>query len=418
MTFPRLFNTSAVLAATLLLFPLMAHAQNGVQSGENNGQYTSPPAPPASADGGQQSLQQDMNAMPQDGYASQQEGYAGQQGDPYANPQDQSTADYQNNSQPTTSTGIEQAPPPIPDYEQPPAPGDGYIWTPGYWAWSGDGYEWVQGAWVAAPYTGALWTPGYWGYNPYGYFWNAGYWGPEVGYYGDINYGFGYFGVGFYGGYWGGGRFWYNRPYCNLGYGGRGYHVYEHPYNGFSGRPGGASYVRANFTSHGGGAYANNYRDGFRGSTINGRGFTQSHIQQNAGQNHGIAQPGAARPQYGAQPGPARAGNFGTWNTPQNTSRGNYTQAPARSNFSAPASNARSYNSYSGAGANYAPRSYAPPSQPRGNYSAPAPSGGSYSGGSHAAPSAPAGGGFHGGGGGGSPGGGGSGGSHGGGGHR
>ena len=24
---------------------------------------------------------------------------------------------------------------PLPDYDQPPAPGDGYIWTPGYWAW-------------------------------------------------------------------------------------------------------------------------------------------------------------------------------------------------------------------------------------------------------------------------------------------
>ncbi len=107
--------------------------------------------------------------------------------------------------------GIEQAPPAIPDYQQPDAPGDGYIWTPGYWAWTGDGYEWVQGAWVAAPYTGALWTPGYWGYGYNGYFWNAGYWGPYVGYYGGINYGFGYFGIGFYGGYWGGGHFWYNR---------------------------------------------------------------------------------------------------------------------------------------------------------------------------------------------------------------
>ena len=33
------------------------------------------------------------------------------------------------------------APPPLPLYAQPPIPGDGYIWTPGYWAWdpaSGD----------------------------------------------------------------------------------------------------------------------------------------------------------------------------------------------------------------------------------------------------------------------------------------
>ena len=30
------------------------------------------------------------------------------------------------------------APPELPVYEQPVCPGDGYIWTPGYWAWDGD----------------------------------------------------------------------------------------------------------------------------------------------------------------------------------------------------------------------------------------------------------------------------------------
>ncbi len=29
----------------------------------------------------------------------------------------------------------DQAPPPLPQYDQPPAPQDNYIWTPGYWAW-------------------------------------------------------------------------------------------------------------------------------------------------------------------------------------------------------------------------------------------------------------------------------------------
>jgi WXXGXW repeat (2 copies) len=29
-------------------------------------------------------------------------------------------------------------PPALPIYEQPICPGDGYIWTPGYWAWDGD----------------------------------------------------------------------------------------------------------------------------------------------------------------------------------------------------------------------------------------------------------------------------------------
>src|ERR1700728_2488194 len=44
------------------------------------------------------------------------------------------------------SVGI--APPLIPYYDQPVAPGYGYIWTPGYWAYGDDGYNWVDGAWV------------------------------------------------------------------------------------------------------------------------------------------------------------------------------------------------------------------------------------------------------------------------------
>ena len=145
------------------------------------------------------------------------------------------------------SVGI--APPLIPVYSQPLCPGDGYIWTPGYWAYGDDGYYWVDGAWVLAPYAGALWTPGYWGWGGGGYFWNAGYWGPTVGYYGGINYGFGYFGTGFYGGYWGGGHFFYNRAYGHFG---PGFHggFYNRPVAGFSGRPGGSSFTRGgNFVS-------------------------------------------------------------------------------------------------------------------------------------------------------------------------
>src|SRR5580692_122797 len=112
------------------------------------------------------------------------------------------------------SVGI--APPAMPVYTQPVAPGDGYIWTPGYWAWTDDGYQWVDGAWVLPPYTGALWTPGYWGYGTGGYLWNAGYWGPTVGYYGGINYGFGYIGIGYAGGYWNHGAFFYNSAVNNV----------------------------------------------------------------------------------------------------------------------------------------------------------------------------------------------------------
>src|SRR5215813_816242 len=88
-------------------------------------------------------------------------------------------------------------PPALPIYEQPECPGDGYIWTPGYWAWDGDDYYWVPGTWVLAPEVGFLWTPGYWGWGGGGYFWHEGYWGPHVGFYGGINYGYGYWGHGY-----------------------------------------------------------------------------------------------------------------------------------------------------------------------------------------------------------------------------
>jgi len=102
------------------------------------------------------------------------------------------------------------APPVLPVYVQPPCPQDGWMWTPGYWAYGDDGYFWVPGTWVPSPYVGALWTPGYWGWGGGLYAWHAGYWGPHVGYYGGVNYGFGYMGIGFAGGVWAGGAFRYN----------------------------------------------------------------------------------------------------------------------------------------------------------------------------------------------------------------
>lgn len=109
-------------------------------------------------------------------------------------------------------------PPPLPVYEQPLCPGEGYIWTPGYWAWSDDDgdYYWVPGTWVMAPQVGYLWTPPYWGWNNGAFAFYDGYWGPRVGFYGGINYGFGYFGEGFEGGRWNHGRFFYNRSVTNI----------------------------------------------------------------------------------------------------------------------------------------------------------------------------------------------------------
>jgi hypothetical protein len=318
---------------------------------------------------------------PQDQYGQQpQQGYADQQdGSPTA--QQQAAA---------TINNVPQEPPPIPDYEQPEAPGDGYIWTPGYWAWTGDGYEWVQGAWVEPPYVNALWTPGYWGYGGFGYSWYPGYWGPNIGYYGGLNYGFGYFGIGFYGGYWGGGRFFYNRAYCHIGRGGEGFHTYNRTYAGFSGRPGGNSFVHnTSIANRGTGSV------GFRGSGINGR---PSNFGQGAGHSNFTVH-GDSRSFNGAGNVNSGAHNFSQPGSSYNGSAHNFSQ-PSQGynggahNFSqpSPSNNGGAHN-------------FAQPSQ-------------SYSGGAHSAP-APSGGGMSGGGGGFHGGGGGGGGSHGGGGgHR
>jgi hypothetical protein len=109
------------------------------------------------------------------------------------------------------------APPVLPVYVQPPCPEPGLMWTPGYWAYGPDGYYWVPGAWVPAPYAGALWTPGYWGWSGGLFVWHGGYWGPHVGYYGGVNYGFGYMGIGFAGGVWHGGVFAYNTAIMHVG---------------------------------------------------------------------------------------------------------------------------------------------------------------------------------------------------------
>src|SRR5690606_36408877 len=109
-----------------------------------------------------------------------------------------------------------EPPPPLPIYEQPMIPGPDYIWPPGYWALSPGGYYWVPGAWSLPPFMGALWTPGYWGFVNNVYRWYPGYWGRHVGYYGGINYGFGYIGSGYSGGYWKDRHFHYNREYNRI----------------------------------------------------------------------------------------------------------------------------------------------------------------------------------------------------------
>ncbi|HEY7887877.1 MAG TPA: hypothetical protein VIC29_06580 [Steroidobacteraceae bacterium] len=114
---------------------------------------------------------------------------------------------------------VNLAPPPLPVYEQPACPEEGYLWSPGYWAWDDDAgaYYWVPGTWVLPPEVGMLWTPGFWGWGDGAYRWHEGYWGRHVGFYGGVHYGFGYDGDGFEGGYWRGSRFFYNRAVVHVG---------------------------------------------------------------------------------------------------------------------------------------------------------------------------------------------------------
>ncbi len=127
------------------------------------------------------------------------------------------------------SISVRIAPPALPVYTQPALPGPGYLWAPGYWAWADGGYYWVPGTWVEPPQPGLLWTPGYWGWTDGAYLWHQGYWAPQIGFYGGVNYGFGYDGIGFVGGYWLHGAFFYNRAVYRIPGGPRFAHVYSRP---------------------------------------------------------------------------------------------------------------------------------------------------------------------------------------------
>jgi hypothetical protein len=128
-----------------------------------------------------------------------------------------SLAAFKTHAQVSIGVSVRIAPPALPTYTQPPCPVDGYLWTPGYWAYDEDGgYYWVPGVWVAPPRSGYLWTPGYWGYDGAIYVYHEGYWGRHIGFYGGVNYGGGYIGTGYVGGRWSGNSFHYNTAVVNV----------------------------------------------------------------------------------------------------------------------------------------------------------------------------------------------------------
>ena len=108
-------------------------------------------------------------------------------------------------------------PPPLQEEDQPPLVQDGYLWTPGYWYWRDLRYVWMPGAWARPPQIGFLWTPAYWGRAGAVFVFHPGHWGSTVGFYGGVNYGFGYFGNGYSGGHWIGNSFAYNSAVNHVG---------------------------------------------------------------------------------------------------------------------------------------------------------------------------------------------------------
>ncbi len=163
----------------------------GVQSGAPNQSYPGQGQPDQSGP---------VQGYPDRGYSDQ--GYP-DQGDP-------AWSDGEQGAYNQVTEEAEDAPPPLPVYDQPPAPAPNYLWTPGYWNYGPGGYYWVPGAWVAAPFAGALWTPGYWGVWHRHYGFHPAFWGRHVGFYGGVAYGCGYYGSGYHGGYWRGNDFFYN----------------------------------------------------------------------------------------------------------------------------------------------------------------------------------------------------------------
>jgi hypothetical protein len=121
------------------------------------------------------------------------------------------------NSASIASVSSVATPPPLPEEDQPTLAEDGSLWTPGYWYWRDQGYVWIPGVWARPPRVGVLWTPAYWGTAGIVFVFHPGHWGSTVGFYGGVNYGYGYFGNGYTGGHWIGNSFAYNSAVNHVG---------------------------------------------------------------------------------------------------------------------------------------------------------------------------------------------------------
>jgi hypothetical protein len=68
------------------------------------------------------------------------------------------------------------APPPLRYERRPPPPGQGFLWTDGYWGNNGRNYNWVPGRWQQPPYAGAYYTHPHYDHYDRGWQMHEGHW--------------------------------------------------------------------------------------------------------------------------------------------------------------------------------------------------------------------------------------------------
>lgn len=73
------------------------------------------------------------------------------------------------------------APPALRTEVQPPQPGPGFVWTPGYWNWNGAQHVWVNGQWAMPQQPGATYVPPRWERGRRGYRFEPGRWNAPRG---------------------------------------------------------------------------------------------------------------------------------------------------------------------------------------------------------------------------------------------
>jgi hypothetical protein len=71
---------------------------------------------------------------------------------------------------------VEPAPPPVRVEVYGVAPGPGYYWIAGYWAWGGTEYFWTPGRWVLPPRGYARYEAGRWQRHGSRWYWREGKW--------------------------------------------------------------------------------------------------------------------------------------------------------------------------------------------------------------------------------------------------